>query len=495
VNSRAAKLVGVRGKQPASLRRLKEFGLILAIAAAYFGAGELTLRLDTLPTGVAAFWPASGIALAALILLGYRFWPGVLIGSLALGATLPGNPLSNLSIAIGHVFEGLAAAYLVNKYARGTKAFDMAQTVFQFVLFACILAPGISATAGTGSFYLLGLAGRSELANLWLAWWLANACGILLVAPFFIILFDRRHHRLEAREILELTCLVLSLIAIAVLAFGPLSHTMNKNQFVRAWMAIPILIWAAFRFCQLEVAGLIILLFGMAVSGTAQGYGYFVGPDFHVSLLNLDAFIGVIGPMSLAIAALVSERRGAITKLLGIQSLLQEAVAGKERDLTATVEALHMEVVEHLESAKALRASLERLRLQMHETSDVFWVFDANTKKVLYVSPAYETLWGRSCESLYADPDSWMDAVHPEDHGVAVRIGEQESEEDTFEAEYRIIWPDGSLRWVRDRGVVVRDRTGRICCSAGVASEFKGSPNLAGSVLTAQVEEAERNLL
>ena len=479
----------VRGRQ----RRLKDTGLILAIAAAFSFAGEFALKVETLPTGVAAFWPASGIAVAALILLGYRFWPGILLGSLLLGANLPGNLLSNLTIAIAHVFEALAAAYLVNRYADGQKAFDTAQTVFRFVFFACLLCPMISATAGSGTFYLAGLAGRAELGNLWLTWWLANASGILLMAPFLIILRNREHHRLDAREILELICLIFTLIAIAVFAFGPLFHTMNKSQLIRAWMAIPILIWAAFRFCQLEVAGLIILLFGLAATGTAQGFGYFVGPDLHVSLLSLDAFVGVVGTMSLAIAAMVSERRGAMTKLLGIQSLLQEAVAGKDRDLSATVETLHTEVVEHLESAKALRASLERLRLQMDKTADVFWVFDANTKKVLYISAAYEALWGRSCESLYADPDSWLDAVHPEDHGVAARLGDQESETDTFEAEYRIIRPDGSLHWVRDRGVVVRDRAGRICCSAGVAREFKENPNVAPSVLTAQAEEAERN--
>jgi len=278
--SDSRQLNSVRGRQ----RRLKDTGLILAIAAAFFSAGEFALKVETLPTGVAAFWPASGIAVAALILLGYRFWPGILLGSLLLGANLPGNILSNLAIAMAHVFEALAAAYLVNRYADGPKAFDTAQAVFRFVFFACLLSPLISATAGTGTFYLAGLAGRADLGNLWVTWWLANASGILLMAPFLIILPGRQHHRLDGREILELVCLIFTLTAIAVFAFGPLSHTMNKNQFVQAWMAIPILIWAAFRFCQLEVAGLIILLFGLAVTGTAQGFGYFAGPDFRLSV-------------------------------------------------------------------------------------------------------------------------------------------------------------------------------------------------------------------
>jgi PAS domain S-box-containing protein len=245
-------------------------------------------------------------------------------------------------------------------------------------------------------------------------------------------------------------------------------------QFFRAWMCIPFLIWAAFRFCQLEVAGLTILLFGTAVWGTVHGFGYFVTPELQHSLLNLDAFIAIIGTMSLAVAAMVAERRGIVSKLLGVQSLLQEAVAGKDRDLMATVESLHMEVLEHLESEKALRASRERFRLLMDEIPVVFWLFDTLAQRVLYVSPAYETVWGRSCESLYADAHSWLDAVHPEDHDRACTFINREEKKDRFEVEYRISRPDGSLHRIWDRGFAIRDETGRICCVAGIASEITG---------------------
>lgn len=427
--------------------------------------------------------------MAALLLLGYRIWPSILLGVFVLDVYINRHPLTSLAIATANSVEGLAAAYLVNKYARGAKALDTAPDVIRFVVYACIVGPAISASLAIGTFYLSGLATRPELANLWTTWWLGNGSGILLLAPFLLVLFDRPHHSMDGREILELTCMVLGMILISMFAFGPLSNTWNQNHFIRAWMCIPFLIWAAFRFCQLEVAGLTILLFGTAVWGTVHGFGYFVTPDLHLSLLNLDAFIAVIGTMSLAVAAMVAERRGIVSKLLGIQSLLQEAVAGKDRDLTATVETLHMEVLEHLESARSLKASHERLRLGMDQTSEVFWIFDAIAERVLYISPAYETLWGRSCQSLYADAHSWLDAVHPEDQEIAISLIDPKGKEDRFAAEYRVLHPDGSIRWICARGFVIRDETRRVRCIAGIAGDISWKKRGAGSLLTTPQEE------
>lgn len=459
-------------KRLTNSRGLRDLSLIVLLAATYIVAGEVALKLELIHLGVVAVWPPSGIAVAALILLGYRVWPSILLGIFVLDVYINRHPLTSLAIASANSLEGLTAAFLVNRFARGAKALDTAGGVIRFVLYACVASPAISATIAMGSFYFSGLAGRAELANLWTTWWLGNGSGILLLAPFLLMLFDRPHHRMDGGEILELTSLVLGMILIAMFAFGPLSPTLNKVQFFRAWMCIPFLIWAAFRFCQLEVAGLTILLFGTAVWGTMHDFGYFVTPDLHLSLMNLDAFIAVIGTMSLAVAAMVAERRGIVSKLLGIQSLLQEAVARKDRDLLATVESLHMEVVEHLESEEALRASRDRFRLMMDEVPVVFWLFDTLAQRVLYVSPAYETLWGRSCESLYADAHSWLDAVHPEDHDRAFTFINQNEKKDTFEVEYRISRPDGSVHWIWDRGFIVRDETGRTCCVAGIASEL-----------------------
>src|SRR6185369_3269778 len=113
------------------MRRLHIVAGILALAAIYFGAGNFGLSLAFVNTSVTAIWPPTGIALAALLLWGYRLWPGILLGAFLVNLTTPGNPAAppglsiaaDMGIAIGNTLETLLAAWLVNRFARGARVF------------------------------------------------------------------------------------------------------------------------------------------------------------------------------------------------------------------------------------------------------------------------------------------------------------------------------------------------------------------------------------
>jgi hypothetical protein len=147
------------------------------------------------------------------------------------------------------------------------------------------------------------------------------------------------------------------------MVFGPLSPTLNQTQIIRPYMSIPFLLWAAFRFCPLEAAGATFILFGSAIWGTMHGYGQFVSHNHAESLTLMDAFIGVTGIMTLVVAAVVVQRRRIELELLAVQSLLQAAVEGKNRDLELTAQALELEIAGHTRTKKILRDNQERLRL------------------------------------------------------------------------------------------------------------------------------------
>ncbi|MGB5421147.1 MAG: PAS domain S-box protein [Desulfobacterales bacterium] len=104
---------------------------------------------------------------------------------------------------------------------------------------------------------------------------------------------------------------------------------------------------------------------------------------------------------------------------------------------------------------------------------EAIWLFDWDRQKVVYVNPAYEAIWGRSAEALYNRYEEWLESIHPEDLTFAkesfARIAETGSGD---KREYRIIRPDGSIRWVSDRGYVIRDRQGRIVRIAGIAKDI-----------------------
>jgi len=120
----------------------------------------------------------------------------------------------------------------------------------------------------------------------------------------------------------------------------------------------------------------------------------------------------------------------------------------------------------------SLAASELRFRQMAESIRDVFYLRDADGGRMLYVSPAYEEIWGRSSESLYADPKSWSSAIHPEDRQGAddkMRAGMLAGR---FEIEYRIERPDGAIRWIESRGFPVRDDAGKVVRIAGVAEDI-----------------------
>jgi PAS domain S-box-containing protein len=121
---------------------------------------------------------------------------------------------------------------------------------------------------------------------------------------------------------------------------------------------------------------------------------------------------------------------------------------------------------------QTLRESEERFRLIAETVTQVFWIADVQTQTMRYISPAYETIWGRSCETVYRNPRSFLDAIHQEDRGRVVKTLEIQQNGSPFEHEYRIMRPDGEIRWIRDRGFPVRTAAGHVLQYVGVAEDI-----------------------
>jgi PAS domain S-box-containing protein len=136
-----------------------------------------------------------------------------------------------------------------------------------------------------------------------------------------------------------------------------------------------------------------------------------------------------------------------------------------------------------------LRDSEERFRQLAENISEVFWLASADGQQVLYVSPAYERVWGRTCESLYQNSLSYLDAVVPEDRERVEATFVRQREADMFSEEYRIMRPDGSVRWIWDRGFAVRDPQGKLLRVAGFAQDITDSRKASEELA------AERDLL
>jgi PAS domain S-box-containing protein len=130
---------------------------------------------------------------------------------------------------------------------------------------------------------------------------------------------------------------------------------------------------------------------------------------------------------------------------------------------------------DHWQAEQKLRESEARFRQLAENIQEVFWLTSASGGKVLYVSPAYEKIWGRPAASLYREPLAWLEAIHHEDRErVRAHFTADTLVHGQFDAEYRVVRPDGSVRWIHDRGFPVRDDSGRVECIAGLAEDISG---------------------
>jgi PAS domain S-box-containing protein len=124
-----------------------------------------------------------------------------------------------------------------------------------------------------------------------------------------------------------------------------------------------------------------------------------------------------------------------------------------------------------LEAERALRQAEERFGQIVTHIEQAFWMTDPQKAQMVYVSPAYERIWGRSCESLYGNPLQWLNAIHPEDQErIRARLPAQR--EGAYREEYRIIRPDGSVRWILDQAFPVRDEAEAVSRIVGVAADI-----------------------
>ena len=141
--------------------------------------------------------------------------------------------------------------------------------------------------------------------------------------------------------------------------------------------------------------------------------------------------------------------------------------------------------------------SEDKLRLLADHINTVFWVMDATGSKMLYVSPAYERLWGRTCQSLYENIRSFLDAIHPDDREMADQAFRQQITEGHVDAEYRLMLPDSSVHWTWIRGYSIRNGEGAITGHMGICEDIteRKVNELAKSRLAAIVESSDDAIL
>src|SRR6266436_2866653 len=420
-----------KGSWAMQSRRFSGLPLIGILAVIYFIAGKLGLMLASLQASASPVWPPAGIALAGLLLLGYRSWPAIFVGAFLVNVTTAGNVATSFAIATGNTLEALVGAWLVNRFAGGTNVFDRLQGVFKFALAAgisTIISPAFGVTS-------LGVAGFADWANygaICLTWWLGDATGDLVFTPLVLLWSVASKRRWNKKEAAEVGALLLLLVALSWVVFGGWFEVSSRNYPI-AFICGPIVIWTAFRFTQRETATGIFIFSAIAIWGTLHGFGPFVGETENQSLLALQSWTAVLTITAMALAAGMAQRGRA---------------------------------------EEALQESEARINLAANAANLGLWLWNIRDDK-LWVTEKWRRLFGFA-ESEPVNFGRLLEVVHPEDRERMQLVVQHMSEHggSDHESEYRITRPDGSPRWIAGYGSVELDEAGKPAFARGVSRDI-----------------------
>ena len=164
-----------------------------------------------------------------------------------------------------------------------------------------------------------------------------------------------------------------------------------------------------------------------------------------------------------------------IELLRDLEAKVERQVRQRTLELQRQVDVLTQSVrkctqAQHTEIA--FKESEEKFRQLAENIREVFFIHDAKSFQAIYISPAFEKIWGFSSDRIYENSFAWLDVVHREDRERFVTEAQQRGGKTAFEREYRIVRPDGEIRWIRERSFPVRDGSGAIYRLAGIAEDI-----------------------
>ena len=277
---------------------------MLGVAAAYYFSGRLGLlrKVNIYEAVVTPLWPATGIALAALLLLGLRVWPGIALGALLTVAAM-NEPFmvtpSGLCIVAGNTLAPVCA-FLALRAVGFRVELDRLRDGLVLVFLGAMAGMLVSATVGAATLVVSGSLSLAHFWPVWSAWWAGDATGVLVVTPLILVLrrarWPRKDDRWAEASLLAVVSVTLTLVA-------------TRSTLSTIFIAFPVLVWVALRFQLAGSAPCALLMSVMAIIAGTDRVGPFSGHSVLEVMLNLTALNCCLALTALLLAALVTEQQ------------------------------------------------------------------------------------------------------------------------------------------------------------------------------------------
>jgi PAS domain S-box-containing protein len=437
--------------QLSSLRDYRAYAIqFVAVFASYSIAGKLGQATESIrSSNLGPVWPAYGVALAAVLLCGYRIWPAVASAAFVIAFLSPEPYLTALGQAAGATLAAVAGTFVLHRFAKFDNSLSRLRDALALVLLGGLGSAVVSASIGVSVLHNSHVYAYSGLGSAWLIYWLGDSTGVLLVTPLALTLPNLRRIRGWSR-LAELIGLLLLLTGACMIVFNNLPVVPVRMM---AFGILPLIIWAAIRFGVSGAAVSIFLVATIATVETALGSGAFASSTPFINGVQLDAFFAVLSLTGLTFAALYAER-----------DLAERERAQSLREQVA------MEI--RLQDEQLLRASEERLRLAQSVAR--IGTFEWNI-------PAGVNTWTQELEAMYGLPqggfggtqEAFENLIHAEDRArVTGLVSESMKTAQPMTAEWRVVWPDGRVHWIAGHWQVLMSESGEPLRMVGVNADI-----------------------
>jgi PAS domain S-box-containing protein len=314
--------------RPRLYARARLVAQIALLCALYVAVARLGLTMDAAYGFATLVWPASGLALFALLAGGQRLWPGVAAGAFLVNVWAGAPAWVACAIALGNTLEACVGTFALKRLGVEPSLTRISH-VLALVVLAALLSTSLSATLGVTSLHLAGIVPSHELLATFRAWWIGDVIGDLVLAPL-LLTWSTRAHDIAARRgarAFEAIALVVCTVLVAWIIFGS-SSAWTSSSFRQPHMLFALLVWGALRFDQRGATAVTALIAAIAVLGTARGDGAFAAPLLNQRLLYLQVFMANLAVTGLFMGAATAEWRKARQALVRQRTFLRAITEG-----------------------------------------------------------------------------------------------------------------------------------------------------------------------
>jgi PAS domain S-box-containing protein len=452
---------------------IRWIAILVVVALGYYLGGRLGLSLALVRAQVTPLWPSSGIAVVSLLFFGRPAVPGILLGAAAVNASLGPGAAAVVGITAGDTLAVVLAWSLLT-WAGFRPQLERFRDAVNLIVLGAAGSMLVSAVIGSGT---LVVSGAIDGARFWataLVWWVGDAMGVLVVAPVLLAAFALRQASWPLSGPGRWVEAIGLLAAIAVVSLG-----VATGQVPVLILVFPLLVWGAWRFgITVATPGMLLVSVAATVAAVAAR-GPFAGIGLSRQMLILQVFNGSAALTVLLLAAAAAEQRATRRAAERAGAELETRVGERTAELAGAVR--------RLEHSETMFTAAQRAG---HVGS---WERDLATDKIMGSDELYR-LCGLIPQSVEMDYASFLDRVHPDDRPSVVASNEKAlRDRRPVTSDFRVVWPDGSVHWLRRRDSVTVDERGNPVTVIGTAQDITAT-RLAEEALYKSEEETRTML-